>query len=56
MCAEIVPPLVCSADREMEAAVAVVEVLLNIGSSQTVKVSQHTHWNPVNAFNQKKTA
>lgn len=39
LCAEIVPPLVCSADREMEAAVAVV-VLLNIGNSQMVKISK----------------
>lgn len=51
LCAEIVPPLVCSADREMEAAVAVVEVLLNIGNSQMVKISQKksTHWKCVNA-------
>lgn len=42
LCAEIVPPLVCSADREMEAAVAVV-VLLNIGNSQMVKISKKKH-------------
>ena len=52
LCAEIMPPLVCSVDREMEAAVAVVEVLLNIGNSQMVKISKkkNTHSRCVNAF------